>query len=135
MERVEIAELFYNALINLNDLEKLARFLSARVQWTLSAADPHTAGQESPPNAIKFYGKEGCRQLALYFHEKLKVFSGDLTGCISHNHLVFVFGTLRLGGLVPDQFAETNIATRLTFHGSKIIKGQIRISWPLVFQA
>jgi hypothetical protein len=22
---------------------------------------------------------------------------------------------------------------RLTFHGSKIIKGQIRISWPLVF--
>ena len=26
MERAEIAELFYNALINLNDLEKLDRF-------------------------------------------------------------------------------------------------------------
>src|ERR1700730_11607426 len=123
MERVEIAELFYNAFINLNDLEKLARFLSARVQLTLSGADPHTAGEESPPNAIKFYGKEGCRQLALYFHEKLEVSSGDFTGCISHHHLVFVFGTLRLGGPVPDQFAETNIAARLTFHGSKIIKG------------
>ena len=31
MERAEIAELFYNALINLNDLEKLDRFLSAKV--------------------------------------------------------------------------------------------------------
>jgi hypothetical protein len=106
MERAEIAELFYNALIDLNNLEKLARFLSARVQWTLSAADPHTGGEESPPNAIKFSGKEDCRQLALYFREKLKVFSGDLTGCISHHHLVFVFGTLRLGGPVPDQLRK-----------------------------
>jgi DNA-binding CsgD family transcriptional regulator len=56
MERAEIAELFYNALINLNDLEKLDRFLSAKVQWTLSAADPHTLGEESPPNAITLQG-------------------------------------------------------------------------------
>ena len=133
MERAEIAELFYNALIELNDLEKLDRFLSARVQWTLSAADPHTVGEESPPNAITFSGKEGYRQLALYFHESLKVFSGDLTGCISHHQLVFVFGRVRLGGPAQDRFAETNIAARLTFYGSKIIKGQIRISWPLVF--
>jgi hypothetical protein len=132
MERVEIAELFYSALVNLNELEELARFLSTRVEFTLSAADPRTAGEESPPNAIKFYGKEGCRQLGLYFHETLKVFSGDLRGCIGHHHLVFVFGTLRLGGPAPDQFAETNIAARLTFHGPKIIKGQIRISWPLI---
>jgi hypothetical protein len=134
MERAEIAELFYNALINLNDLEKLNRFLSATVQLTLSAADPHTVGQESPPNAITFSGKEGCRQLALYFRESLKVFSGDLTGCISHHHLVFVFGRVRLSASAPNRFAETNIAARLTFHGSKIIKGQIRISWPLVFE-
>jgi hypothetical protein len=80
MERAEIAELFYNALIISKDLEKLDRFLSARVQWTLSAADPHTLGEESPPNAITFSGKQGCRQLALYFQESLKVFSGDLTG-------------------------------------------------------
>jgi hypothetical protein len=132
MERAEIAELFYNALINLNDLGKLDRFLSATVQWTLSAADPHTVGEESPPNAITFSGKEGCRQLARYFQESLKVFAGDLTGCISHHQLVFVFGTVRLGAPAPDWFAETNIAARLTFHGSKIIKGQIRISWPLV---
>ena len=133
MERAEIAELFYNALINLNGLEKLDRFLSARVQWTLSPADPNTVGEESPPNAITFCGKEGCRQLALYVQESLKVFSGDLTGCISHHQLVFVFGRVQLGGTAPDKFAETNIAARLTFHGSKIIKGQIRISWPLVF--
>jgi hypothetical protein len=130
MERVEIAELFYNALINLNDLEKLDRFRSTSVQWTLSAADPDTLGGESPPNAITFSGKQGCRQLALYFQESLKVFSGDLTGCISHHQLVFVFGRVRLGD--PDRFAETNLAVRLTFYGSKIIKGQIRISWPLV---
>jgi hypothetical protein len=85
MGRAEIAELFYNALIGLNDLEKVDRFLSARVQWTLSAADPHTVGGESPPNAITFSGKEGCRQLALYFQDSLKMFSGDLTGCISHH--------------------------------------------------
>jgi hypothetical protein len=131
MERAEIAELFYNALINLNDLEMMDRFLSARVQWTLSAADPHTLGEESPPNAITFSGKQGCRQLALYFQESLKVSSGDLTGCISHHQLVFVFGRVRLGEPAGDRFAETNLAARLTFHGSKIIKGQIRISWPL----
>jgi hypothetical protein len=134
MERAEIAELFYNALIDLNNLEKLARFLSSRVQWTLSTADVHTAGEESPPNAIKFSGKGGCRQLALYFRENLKVFSGDLTGCISHRQLVFVFGRVRLQCSAPDHFVETNIAARLTFRGSKIIKGQIRISWPLVFE-
>ena len=133
MERAEIAELFYNALINLNDLEKLDRFLSTTVQWTLSAADPHTVGEESPPNAITFSGKEGCRQLARYFQESLKVFAGDLTGCISHHQLVFVFGTVRLGAPAPDRFAETSIAARLTFQGSKIIKGQIRVSWPLAF--
>src|SRR5260221_7420012 len=133
MERAEIAELFYNALINLNDLQKLERFVDTVVQWTLSAADPHTVGEESPPNAITFSGKEGCRQLARYFQESLKVFSGDLTGCISHHQLVFVFGGVRLGAPSPDPVAETNTAARLTFHGSKIIKGQIRISWPLVF--
>ena len=47
--RSVIAELFYNALINLDRLEKLDRFLSARVQWILSAADPHTVGEEAPP--------------------------------------------------------------------------------------
>jgi hypothetical protein len=133
MERVEIAELFYNALIDLNNLEKLNRFLSARAQWTLSAADPHTVGEESPLNAITFSGKEGCRQLALYLQESLRVSSGDLTGCISHHQLVFVFGRVRLGAHGLNQSAETDIAARLTFQGSKIIKGQIRISWPLVF--
>jgi hypothetical protein len=71
MERAEIAQLFYNVLINLDEVEKLDRFLSSRVQWTLSAADPQTVGEEAPPNAIAFSGKEGCRQLALYFQENL----------------------------------------------------------------
>src|SRR5260370_36359755 len=90
-------------------------------------------GEESPPNAITFSGKEGCRQLARYFQESLKVFAGDLTGCISRHQLVFVFGTMRLGAPAPDRFAETSIAARLTFHGAKIIKGQLRVSWPLDF--
>jgi hypothetical protein len=47
--RSVIAELFYNALINLDEPEKLDRFLSARVQWILSAADPYTVGEEAPP--------------------------------------------------------------------------------------
>jgi hypothetical protein len=134
MERAEIAELFYNALIDFSNLETLARFLSPEVQWTLAAADPQTAGEESPRNAINFSGKEGCRQLALYFRETLEVFSGELTGCISRGHLVFIFGRVRLRSLAKDQVAETNIAARLTFHGFKIIKGQIRISWPLGIQ-
>jgi hypothetical protein len=133
MERAEIAELFYNALINLDDLEKLDRFLSTTVQWTLSAADPHTQGQESPPNAIKFLGKQGFRELALYFRDRLNVISGDLTGCISHHHLVFAFGRVRLRSFGAGNLAETNIASKITFQASKIVKCQIRISWPLVF--
>ena len=134
MERPEIVELLYSALVDPNDLEQLFQFLSPRVEWILSAADPQTLGEEVPSNAIRFSGKEGFRQLALYLRDRLKVISGDLTGCITSHQLVFAFGRvpLRTPGMV--QPAETNIAAKITFQGSKIIKGQIRISWPLVFE-
>ena len=51
MERPEIVELFYSALVDPNDVEQLSQFLSPRVEWILSAADPQTLGEESPPNA------------------------------------------------------------------------------------
>src|SRR4029077_5727689 len=86
MERAEITELFYDALIGSDDVEQLFRFLSARVEGILSAADPQTLGEESPPNAIKFSGRQGFRELALYLRESLNVISGVLTGCISHHH-------------------------------------------------
>jgi hypothetical protein len=47
MEKAEIAELFYDALIGCDDVEQLFRFLSPRVEWILSAADPQTLGEES----------------------------------------------------------------------------------------
>jgi hypothetical protein len=109
-------------------------FPLARVEWILSAADPQTLGEESPQNAIKFSGRQGFRQLALYFRDSLNAISGDLTGCISHHHLVFVFGRVRLGSPAAGQVVETNIAAKITFQGSKIIKGKIRVSWPLVFE-
>src|ERR1700737_4543547 len=96
MERAEIAELFYPALIGSDDVEQLFRFLSRRVEWILSAADPQTLDEQSPQNAIKFSGRQGFRELAIYFRDRLNVISGDLTGCISHYHLVFPFGR---GGL------------------------------------
>jgi hypothetical protein len=133
MERPEIVELFYSALLEPNDVEPLSQFLSPRVEWILSAADPQTLGKESPPNAIKFSGKQGFRELALYLRESLNVISGDLTGCITHHHLVFAFGRVRLRSPGTGQLVETNLATKITFQGSKIIKGQIRISWPLAF--
>ena len=37
MERAEIAELFYAALIGSDDVEQLFRFLSRGVEWILSA--------------------------------------------------------------------------------------------------
>ena len=133
MERRAIVELFYSALVELKDVEPLSQFLSPRVEWILSAADPQTLGEELPSNAIKFSGKEGFRQLALYFCDRLHVISGDLTGCIPHHHLIFSFGRLRLQTPGMVQPAETNIPAKITFQRSKIIKGQIRISWPLVF--
>jgi hypothetical protein len=133
MERAEIAELFYGALIGCHEVEQLFRFLSPKVEWILSAADPQTLGEESPQNATKFSGREGFRQLAFYFRDGLKAVSGDLTGCISHHHLVFAFGRVRLRSPAAGQLAETNIAVKITFQGSKIIKAQIRISRPLVF--
>jgi hypothetical protein len=133
MERPEIVELFYSALFSPNDVERLFEFLGPRVEWILSAADPQTLGEELPSNAIKFSGTEGFRQLALYFRDSLHVISGDLTGCIPHHHLLFSFGRVRLRSPGAGQPVETNIAAKLTFQRSKIIKGQIRISWPLVF--
>jgi hypothetical protein len=135
MERPEIVELLYSALISPNDVEQLFPFLSPKVEWLLSAADPQTLAEELPSNAIKFSGTEGFRQLALYFRDRLHLISGDLTGCIPHHHLVFSFGRVRLQTREADRLAETNIAAKLTFQGAKIIKCQIRISWPLVFDS
>ncbi|MBV8214562.1 MAG: hypothetical protein JOZ08_15220 [Verrucomicrobia bacterium] len=132
MERPEIVELLYSALTDPKHIEPLFEFLSPRVEWILAAAEPHTLGEELPSNSIKFSGKEGFGQLAHYFHNRLNVISGDLTGCIPHHHLVFSFGRVRLRSGTAGQVAETNIAAKITFQGSKIIKGQIRISWPLV---
>jgi hypothetical protein len=131
MERPEIVELFYSALVGPNDAEQLFQFLSPSVEWILSAADPQTLGEEVPSNAIRFSGKEGFRQLALYFRDSLRVASRDLTGCITHHQLVFAFGRVRLRTPGIDQPTETNMAAKITFHGSTIIKGQIRISSPL----
>ena len=133
MERPEIVELLYSALLEPEDVEPLSQFLSPRVEWILSAADPQTLGKESPPNAIKFSGKQGFRQLELYFRDRLHVISGDLTGCIPHHHLIFSFGRVRLRTREAGQPVEINIAAKITFQRSKIIKCQIRISWPLVF--
>jgi hypothetical protein len=133
MERPEIVELFYSALVEPNDVEALSQFLSPRVVWMLMAADPQTLGKESPPNAIKFSGKQGFQELALYLRENLHVISGDLTGCIPHHQLVFSFGRVRLRAPGKREATETNIAAKLTFQGLKILKCQIRISWPLVF--
>jgi hypothetical protein len=134
MERPEIVELFYSALTSPNDVEQLFPFISPKVKWLLSAADPQTLGQELPSNAIKFSGTEGFRQLAFYFRDRLQVISGDLTGCIPHHHLVFSFGRVRLRTPGTGHVAETKIAARITFQGSKIIKGKIRITWPLAFE-
>jgi hypothetical protein len=134
MERPEIVELFYSALTSPNDVEQLFPFISPKVKWLLSAADPQTLGQELPSNAIKFSGTEGFRQLAFYFRDRLQVISGDLTGCIPHHHLVFSFGRVRLRTPGTGHVAETQIAARITFQRSKIIKGNIRITWPLAFE-
>ena len=133
MERPEIVELFYSALVDPNDVEQLSQFLSPRVEWILSAADPQTSGEESPSNAIKFSGKDGFQELVFYLRDSLHVISGDLTGCITHHQLVFAFGRVRLRSPRGRQPVETNLATKFTFQGSKITKGQMRISWPLVF--
>jgi hypothetical protein len=133
MERPEIVDLLFSALIEPNDIESLSPFLSQRVEWILSAADPQASGEESPSNAIKFSGKDGFQELALYLRDSLHVISGDLTGCITHHQLVFAFGRVRLQSPRARQLVETNIAAKITFQASKIIKGQIRISWPLVF--
>ena len=135
MERPGIVELFYSALLEPKDVEPLSQFLSPRVEWILSAADPQTLGEDLPSNAIKFSGREGFRELALYFRDRLHVISGDLTGCIPHHHLVFSFGRVRLRTSEVGRLAETNIAAKLTFQRSKIIKVQVRISWPLVLES
>jgi hypothetical protein len=47
-----------------------------------NTADPQTTGKKSPPNAIKFSGKDGFRELAVYFRDSLNVISGDLTAVL-----------------------------------------------------
>jgi hypothetical protein len=84
----------------------------------------------APDNVLQLMNVLKTEGDTLYFRDRLNVISGDLTGCIPHHHLVFSFGRVRLQTPGTGQLAETNIAANLTFQGSKIIKGQIRISSP-----
>ena len=58
MERVEIAELFYNALINLNDLEKLTRFLSARFNGLSAQLIPARRVRNPLRTPLNFTGRK-----------------------------------------------------------------------------
>ena len=71
MERPEIVELFYSALINPNNVEQLFGFLGPRVEWILSPADPKTLGEELPLNTIRLSGTEGFRPLGALFPRQL----------------------------------------------------------------
>src|ERR1700751_3442111 len=71
MERPEIVELFYSALVDPNDVEQLSQFLSPRVQWILSAADPQTSGEASPSNAIKIFGQGRLSRISVLFAGQL----------------------------------------------------------------
>jgi hypothetical protein len=133
MERPEIVQLFYSALLEPNDVEPLSQFLSPRVEWILSAADPRTLGEELPSNAIKFSGTEGFRQLALYFRDRLHVISGDLTGCIPHHHLIFSFGRVRLQTREAGRLAETNIAPKSLFRARKLLNARFGSRGPWFF--
>jgi hypothetical protein len=133
IERPEIVELFYAALFSLEEAERLFAFVGPKVQWILSAADPNTLGEDLPSNALKFSGPEGFAELALYFRDRLRMISADLTGCIPHHHLVFSYGRVYLQRPGTAEAAETTVATKFTFQGLKITKCQIRIAWPLAF--
>jgi hypothetical protein len=133
IERPEIVELFYSALFNPSDAERLFAFVGPKVQWILSAADPKTLGEDLPSNAVKFSGADGFKKLAHYFRQRLRVISGYLTGCIPHHHLVFSYGRVQLERPGTVEATETNVSAKFTFQGLKITKCQIRISWPLAF--
>lgn len=80
--RMSLSDLGKRRNIEPDQIEQLSPFLSPRVEWILSAADPQTLGEESPTNAIKFLGQQGLRELAIYLRDCLNVISEDLTGCI-----------------------------------------------------
>ena len=135
MERPEIVQLFYSILVSPNDAEQLFPFLSPRVEWILSAADPQMSGEELPSNAIRFLGKEGFRQLAHYFRDRLNVTSEDLTGCITHHHLVFAFRRVRLRTPGMDQ-QKQKLQPKCHFMARQFLpssgpNGMCAIGWPL----
>jgi hypothetical protein len=67
MERPEIVELFYSALLAPNDVEPLSQFLSPRVEWILSAADPQTLGEDLPSKCYQVLRNGGLSTISALF--------------------------------------------------------------------
>jgi hypothetical protein len=125
MNRSEIADIFCAAISSGNVPALFKDLVSEQTTWiVVSGTDPTNSER-------CFLGISGLDRLASFCHERLKIASGEMTGCVMKGDCLFAFGKLRLGNFVEELSSETTFAANLVWHGLQIVSAQVRIMWPL----
>jgi hypothetical protein len=125
MNRSEIADKFCTAIFSGNVQDVFDDVVS---EYTTSIV---VSGSDPSNSETSFLGIKGLDRFAGFCHERLKIWSGEMTGCVMKGDCLFAFGKIRIGNIVEELSSETSFAINLVWHGSQICSAQVRIMWPL----
>ena len=124
MDRAEISDIFCSAISSGKIPTLLEDFASEQSVWAVVSGTV-------PSNSERLYlGILGLHRLAEFCRERLKIESGDMTGCVTKGDCLFAFGKIRIKAGVEKPSVETSFVVNLVWRGLQIVSAQLRIMWP-----
>jgi hypothetical protein len=124
MDRSEIADIFCVAVSSGKVPALLEDFVSEEAAWTVVSASTASNSER------RYLGIPGLHRLAEFCRERLKIESGDMTGCVTKGDCLFAFGKIQVRSAVEKPCTETSFVVNLVWCGSTIASAQLRIMWP-----
>ena len=124
VDRSEIADIFCGSISSGKISALLKTFASEQSTWAVVSGT-------APSNLERLYlGIPGLHRLAEFCRERLKIESGDMTGCVIKGDCLFAFGNIQVRSAAKKPWTETSFVVNLVWCGSKIASAQLRIMWP-----
>jgi hypothetical protein len=125
MDRSEIADIICVAISSGKVPALLEDFMSEQTTWVVVSGT-------APSNSERhFLGIPGLRRLVEFCRERIKIGTGEMTGCVIKEDCLFAFGRILVGSAVEKSSAETSFVVNLVWRGLQIVSAQLRIMWPL----
>jgi hypothetical protein len=124
MVRSEIADIYCASFSSGEIPALLEHFASEQSTWAVvSGTFPRNSERH-------FLGVHGLRRLADFCRDRLKIETGEMTGCVTKGDCLFAFGKIRFRSAANKPYTETSFVVNLVWCGLQIVSAQLRIMWP-----